>query len=1024
MRIVSGLSALGFGVGLVLLHAPSALAGDQILRGEPPSWVAPAGAAAEPPSSPEAAQGARFLLFDTQFRAEPDGEAVYLRYRALALTPQALPVVGAVAVNWNPASQDVTVHQVHVIRDGQIIDVLADQSFETLRREENLQQAMLDGQLTAVLQPAGLRVGDVLDVAYTVVSKDPITADRPEQVADLNMPIPIDQVRYRASWPSALPVRLRAMDDWTPLEVRRQGGQSSVEIRRENFEPVIVPDDVPIRMRYPRRIEISAYRDWGEIAARLKPLYDRTRRIEPGSPLQAEIERIRSLSDDPAVQAAAALRLVQDQIRYVALLMGEGALTPATADETWRQRFGDCKAKTTLLLALLDGLGIEAEPAAVNLLLGDGMDAGLPRIGAFNHVIVRATIAGSVYWLDGARTGDRALADLAVPTYRWALPLTGADAKLEPLEVAPRTTPDSETRIDMDASAGLYTPAKVTGATILSGDAAASLGAQLALMPGAQKDQGLRGLWDGWFNDLTVSEVGSVYDTEANRLTLTMTGTVPLSWGADGLLPPGSTYPAFSAEKRPEGPFQSAPYLLTHPAYLRQVSTLKLPANGEGFRVSGGEFDRTELGHHLKRTVSLDGDLMTVQIDIRSLVNEISAEEAERSRVAAEARPFSPPRIFSSNYRPSEADRAAWTASEPTTAEAWLDRAQALHGAENNAGAVQAADRAVELAPENSATWANRGVYRFWNNDREGAAEDLEKAVDIDPSERIAMNGHALLAMAERRYDDAVIELSRALRQAPGDPFALAMRAQLYLSLRQPDRALRDMDALIAASPGQIRLKMMRAGVLQQANRMEEAEAEIDVVAAALPEEAEVLGLQADLKLKRGKAQEASDILDRLIPLLPPPAVSALMLRASASAALGRLDRAAEDLATARSRATSATALNNLCWTAGTAGILLDQALKDCDAALALSPGAAHILDSRGRVLLQQGEIDAALQAYETALADAPTQAASLYGRGLARIAKGEVETGEADKAAALAIDPTVAESFTQYHPPETSPAT
>ena len=50
--------------------------------------------------------------------------------------------------------------------------MLQDQSFETLRREENLEQAMLDGVLTATLQPAGLRIGNILDVAYSIVSRE------------------------------------------------------------------------------------------------------------------------------------------------------------------------------------------------------------------------------------------------------------------------------------------------------------------------------------------------------------------------------------------------------------------------------------------------------------------------------------------------------------------------------------------------------------------------------------------------------------------------------------------------------------------------------------------------------------------------------------------------------------------------------------------------------------------------------------------------------------------------------------
>ena len=35
----------------------------------------------------------------------------------------------------------------------------------------------------------------------------------------------------------------------------------------------------------------------------------------------------------------------------------------------------------------------------------------------FNHVLVRARIAGREYWLDGTRIGDSSLANLTVPDF-------------------------------------------------------------------------------------------------------------------------------------------------------------------------------------------------------------------------------------------------------------------------------------------------------------------------------------------------------------------------------------------------------------------------------------------------------------------------------------------------------------------------------------------------------------------------------------------------------------------------------
>ena len=116
--------------------------------------------------------------------------------------------------------------------------------------------------------------------------------------------------------------------------------------------------------------------------------------------MRAEIDHIRALLPDPKRRAEAALHLVQDKVRYLYLSASTGGYVPAAADETWSRRFGDCKGKTVLLLALLHGLGLDAIPVLVSTSEGDGLDAQVPTIGRFNHVMVRLQLDGHFYWLE------------------------------------------------------------------------------------------------------------------------------------------------------------------------------------------------------------------------------------------------------------------------------------------------------------------------------------------------------------------------------------------------------------------------------------------------------------------------------------------------------------------------------------------------------------------------------------------------------------------------------------------------
>src|SRR3989344_770359 len=130
-------------IGLALIaagFAQEARAGDQVLRGPAPGWVASSreGAAAAPAA---AGEGVQILLFDAQYRVGIGEQASYVRTRSAALTPQGPIAIGNVGLVWSPDSQDVTVHHLKLVRDGEEIDVLASQEFDILRREQNLETA-------------------------------------------------------------------------------------------------------------------------------------------------------------------------------------------------------------------------------------------------------------------------------------------------------------------------------------------------------------------------------------------------------------------------------------------------------------------------------------------------------------------------------------------------------------------------------------------------------------------------------------------------------------------------------------------------------------------------------------------------------------------------------------------------------------------------------------------------------------------------------------------------------------------
>ena len=230
----------------------------------------------------------------------------------------------------------------------------------------------------------------------------------------------------------------RLSKDLPATAPKTEGGFKTLGVELRDPPTISDVEGAPARYNVHRTIEYSDYAGWPDLSKQMWPLFEIASRLENNSPIRVEAAKIAAASNDPVARTEATLRLVQDQIRYVYVGLNGGNYVPAPADETWRRRFGDCKAKTALLIALLRELGIKADPMLVNSRGGDGTNERLPDPELFDHVLVRATVEGKDVWLDGTRLGDRHLDMIPAPVFEWALPLGARGSEL--IHVAPTTS--------------------------------------------------------------------------------------------------------------------------------------------------------------------------------------------------------------------------------------------------------------------------------------------------------------------------------------------------------------------------------------------------------------------------------------------------------------------------------------------------------------------------------------------------------------------------------------------------------
>lgn len=1068
----------------VALMATSSLAhaGDKPLIGQAlPTWVKPVAA---PPIIAPGDGPLTVVLADQQVRLERTGVTVFSKAVVRINNAQGL-AAGNISLPWRPDVGDLSVHQLVIRRGDKAIDVLkSGQTFTVVRREANLESAMLDGVLTANIQPEGLQVGDMLELVTSVTSRDPVMGGQVEQALPLGGLVTIGRASVRASWPTALPVRWQTTGGLAPPKSGRAGEDRWVELSLDNLAPFTPPKLAPARYQIGRTVELSAIATWAELSALLAPLYTKAAVLPSDGPLAEEVARIRAGSTDPKVRAAAALALVQERIRYVALAMGAGGLVPADVATTWGRRYGDCKAKTAMLLAILRALDIRADPVAVSTVLGDGVDQRLPMVGAFDHVLVRATIDGKVYWLDGTRMGDTTLDRLDVPGYGWGLPLIAEGGGLVRMTAQPLTKPAVDTDISIDATRGLTVPAPVTVTQTMRGDGAVGLNAALSNLTAADRDRALREMWKRQYDFIDADRTNATFDPANRELKLTLDGKARMDWSTgwyetDGL---GLGYKADLT--RQPGYGQDAPFAVGHPTYVRNTETIRLPP---GFPAQSAidkiAINQTVGGVEYRRSGTIENRVFRAEASARSIAPEFPAREAPA--VEAALRDMEGKTVYivkPAGYVVSDAELDSG-GNAPTTGQAWRVRGGALLDRGRHDEAIAAFGEALKLDPKDADALSSRGLAHVWKTDYASAERDLAAAEALAPRHVIAMRARALAAEQRGELADSFARYSKVLEAFPNDGFGLWHRADVAVRLGKRDAALADLNALRKPGVSQPDLELERFNILRSLGRRDEAYqvmrdaaskaapddelihvmagkafaslgrkdealaefdralaikpdayvylnraeirpasdvagriADLDMAIKLDPQMPEASVAKADLLMKQGKFAEAIGLYDKAVASSPKDA-TILTRRGITRSLAGQRVEADRDLTAARGLLDpkDSRTLNSMCWLKATAGAVLESALADCDASLAISPNSPATIDSRAFVLLRLGRFDDAIAAYSTALASVPDQASSLYGRGIALTRKGEKVRGEQDLARARSIQPSIDEEFARY---------
>ncbi|MBP8127417.1 MAG: DUF3857 domain-containing transglutaminase family protein [Aeromonadaceae bacterium] len=406
-------------------------AAEQVVFAAEPSWLQ---AVATPTSPPQAAvSGQRYLLVDRQNYVDSSQVQRFSRFVIQITSTEGLEKASQLAFDFDPSYETLTIHKAQVWRAGKALDRLEPNELRVFQREANLERFLYSGTRTAYLILPDIRVGDVLEYSYTVQGNNPVMAGRYSEMLAMDWDIPIarNSLRLLVAPSRALFFQAPKESD-VQVKVSESSGRREILWQQENVPAVELQSDTPAWYTPNRTLSVSEFASWADVAQWAMPLYDDAAAVDPTVQLLADQL---AAHQDATGKVMAALHFVQQEIRYLGMEDGIGSHRPRRAADTLYRRYGDCKDKTVLLMALLKAMGFKPSAALVSLDQGAGLPNQQPSPYLFDHVIVTLLLDGQRLWLDGTllNQGDR-LDTVAVPYYRYALLVAAGATSLTPMD--------------------------------------------------------------------------------------------------------------------------------------------------------------------------------------------------------------------------------------------------------------------------------------------------------------------------------------------------------------------------------------------------------------------------------------------------------------------------------------------------------------------------------------------------------------------------------------------------------------
>jgi Flp pilus assembly protein TadD len=768
--------------------------------------------------------------YATRARFENDGTGVRdLAARIKVQSDAGVQQLGELVFGFNSANEEMDVKYVRVVKpDGTVIAAAPDAIKEMTASVERDAPEYTDYKEKHITVPS-LHSGDTIE--YDIVTRT-VTSLAPNEFwyshSFLEDAIVLDEA-FEVNVPQDRALIVKSAD-YSNIDgaatSKATGAQSATFSKKDEAGRTIYlwkhtlltrPTDEEVKKEKKAKagqekqadVELTTFKDWASVAAWYAEL--QKGRTTPTPEIRAKALELVKGKDAQLDKIAALYDYVAKNIRYVSLSFGLGRFQPHSAADVFKNQYGDCKDKVTLLAAMLNAIDIPSD--AVLIPSARKIDPTVPSPSQFDHLITAVPHDDKLLWMDSTAevAPFRLLASVLRGKEALLVPYEGA-GKLVETPVDPPFT--SSQVVDMDAEVTELGKLNVKLKYFLRGDNEFVLRVAFRRTPQTQwKELGQTiASLDGIKGEVTKVTPSDPSDTtKPFELDLEYSQTSFLDWSSKKTKLP---IPMLSMGLPDASPDQVDPIHLGSPLDVTEKLTLKLPKGFTAQPPFGVNVDRDYAAY--KSSYRFADGTLTAERELNFKISEyltfsrtVDSDETQALQVD-NATPGSP-----------EIPKTA-------TADELLESGIAALNGGNPEEAISLLTRVTEIDPKTKQVWNDLGLAYLRVGRFDDATAAFKKQVDADPYDEHVYNYLGLTYSQREKYSDAIAAFKKQIEINPLDPVAHAALGGILSNQHRFAEAVPELDKATVLAPDNAELQVSLGRALMNSGEKEKAMAAFD----------------------------------------------------------------------------------------------------------------------------------------------------------------------------------------------------